>query len=109
MAKKGRGGWRPPGGAGGMERQLQEIQARVQQAQQELSSETVTVTAGGGVVEVTMTGQQRLVAVSIAPEVLEEGDVELLQDMLVGAFNEAVRKSQELAAQKLGPLAGGLL
>lgn len=108
MSKKGRG-FDPLGAGGGMQRQLQELQARVQRAQEELSAETVTASAGGGVVQVMMNGQQQVVGIKIAPEVLEEGDAELLQDMLVTAFNEAVRRSQELAAQKLGPLAGGLL
>lgn len=109
MAKRGQGPrGLAPGGAGSV-RQLQELQARVQQIQEQLAAETVSASVGGGVVEVTMNGQQRVVSLRIAPQVVAEGDLEMLEDLLAGAFNEAVRLSQELAARKLGPLAGGLL
>ena len=68
----------------------------------------MTATAGGGVVKVVVTGDQQIQSLEIAPEVLEDGDVEMLQDMILTALNNALDQSRELAANKLGPLAGGL-
>ncbi|HLI28697.1 MAG TPA: YbaB/EbfC family nucleoid-associated protein [Chloroflexota bacterium] len=87
---------------------LREMQNRLLKIQQELGEATVEGTAGGGAVRVVMTGQQRCTAVEIAPEAVDPDDVELLQEMLVAAFNEALTKSQELAAQRLGALTGGM-
>jgi hypothetical protein len=87
---------------------LREMQNRLMKIQQELGEATVEATAGGGAVRVVMTGQQRCTAVEIAPEAVDPDDVELLQEMLVAAFNEALTKSQELAAQRLGALTGGM-
>jgi DNA-binding YbaB/EbfC family protein len=76
--------------------------------QAKLAEETVTASAGGGAVEVTVTGDQRCLVVKIDPDLLKEGDVEMLQDLLLTAFNSALDKSREMAADRLGPLAGGL-
>ncbi len=92
----------------GMMNQLQKLQEQLAQAQAQLAEETVTATAGGGVVEVTVTGDQRCTAIKIDPDVLQDADVEMLQDLLLTAFNAALDKSREMAAQRLGPLAGGL-
>jgi DNA-binding YbaB/EbfC family protein len=91
-----------------MARQMQEMQARLAQIQEALGSETVEASVGGGTVTVVMTGQQQVQSVTIDPEVLDPDDVETLQDLMVAAFNEALRKSQELAGQRLGALTGGL-
>ena len=88
--------------------QLQQIQEQVLAAQQELAEETVTSSAGGGAVKVTVTGDQRCAAIEIAPEILEENDVEMLQDILLIATNSALDASRELAEKRLGPLATGL-
>ncbi len=109
MAKRKRP--RGPMGAGnpkGMMQQLQQLQQQMLEAQEQLAQETVSATAGGGVVEVTITGDQRCTAIKIAPELLEDGDAEMLQDMLISAFNTALEKSREMAEQRLGPLATGL-
>lgn len=108
MAKKGKP--RMPGGANpmGMMQQIQQLQQQMLQAQNELADETIAGTAGGGVVKVTVTGDQRCVGVEIAPEVLEDGDVELLQDMILTAFNNALEASRQMAEERLGPLASGL-
>ncbi len=95
-------------GPGGMMGQLQKLQEQIQAAQAQLAEETVTATAGGGAVSVTVTGDQQCRQVVIDPALLQEGDVEMLQDLLLAAFNNALEKSRELAAQRLGPLAGGL-
>ena len=95
-------------GGVGMMQQLQQLQEQMVQAQESLADETVTATVGGGVVKVVATGDQKIVAIEIAPEILEDADVEMLQDLLLTAVNSALEKGQELAAERLGPLAGGL-
>jgi nucleoid-associated protein EbfC len=92
----------------GMMNQLQKLQEQLAQAQAQLAEETVTASAGGGVVEVTVTGDQHCTAIKIDPDVLQDADVEMLQDLFLTAFNAALDKSREMAAQRLGPLAGGL-
>jgi hypothetical protein len=92
----------------GMMGQLQKLQEQLQIAQAQLAEETVTATAGGGAVSVTVTGDQQCQALTIDPALLQEGDVEMLQDLLITAFNSALEKSRELAAERLGPLTGGL-
>jgi DNA-binding YbaB/EbfC family protein len=88
--------------------QLQKLQEQLQKTQDELAEETVTATSGGGAVSVTVTGDQRCTAVEIDPAILEDADAEMIQDMLLAAFNSALDKSRELAAERLGPLAGGM-
>ncbi|MGB3680961.1 MAG: YbaB/EbfC family nucleoid-associated protein [Rubrobacteraceae bacterium] len=88
--------------------QVQKMQQDMQQAQEELAKETITASAGGGVVKATMTGSQELVSIEIDPEAVDPEDVEMLQDMILAAVNEAMTSSQELASQKLGGITGGL-
>jgi hypothetical protein len=95
------------GGQAGMMGQLQRLQEQLQLAQEQLAEETVTATAGGGVVSVTVTGDQKCTAVVIEPELLEDADVEMLQDLILTAINGALEQSRELAADRLGPLASG--
>ena len=92
----------------GMMGQLQKLQEQLEIAQAQLAEETVTATAGGGAVSVTITGDQQCRGLVIDPAVIQEGDVEMLQDLLLAAINSALEKSRELAAQRLGPLTGGL-
>ncbi len=95
-----------------MQKQLQELQQKMLQAQEALATETVTATAGGGAVTVVMNGQQKAVQVKISPEVIQEGDspldIEMLQDLVLSAINEAIEKSQQLAATRMGAATGGL-
>jgi DNA-binding YbaB/EbfC family protein len=93
---------------GGMLQQIQKLQDEMAKTQESLGDETVSVTAGGGAIEVTITGQQRLTAVKIDPDVVDPEDVEMLQDLIVAAVNEAIEQSQALAADRLGALTGGL-
>ena len=88
--------------------QLQKLQEQITEAQDKLADETVTATAGGGAISVTMTGDQRCLAVEIAPEVLEDADVEMLQDLVLTAVNAALDQSRDMAAERLAPFAGGL-
>jgi len=89
-------------------RQMEQMQAKLAKIQEELGSETVEASVGGGMVAVVMTGHQQVESVTIDPEALDPDDVETLQDLMVAAFNEALRKSQELAGQRLGALTGGM-
>jgi DNA-binding YbaB/EbfC family protein len=90
-----------------MLRQAQEMMAAQQQAQEALKSERVEASAGGGMVKVTMTGDLHLEAITIDPDAVDPEDVEMLQDMVVAAVNEAVRSAQELQENKLGGLSEG--
>jgi DNA-binding YbaB/EbfC family protein len=92
----------------GMMQQMQRLQEQLQQTQEQLALETVTYTAGGGAITVVATGDQRCQSVKIDAELLKDGDVEMLQDLILTAVNGALDASRELASQRLGPLAGGL-
>ena len=104
-------GFNRPAGAGGqsgMMQQIQRLQQQMAEAQEKLALETVSATAGGGAVKVEMTGDQKCQSVEIAPELLKDVDVEMLQDLILTAVNLALDKSRELQEQTMGPLAGGL-
>jgi nucleoid-associated protein EbfC len=88
--------------------QAQQMQQQLMQAQEELAATDVHGQAGGGLVQVTMTGSGEVVAVSIDPKVVDPDDVETLQDLIVGALTDASAQVAELAQSRLGPLAGGL-
>jgi len=102
---------RPAKGSGGMMAQFQQMQEQMAQAQAELAEETVTATVGGGVISVTMTGDQVCKSVEILPELLEDADAEMLQDLITSGVNAALEQSRELAAQRMNPftdMLGGL-
>ncbi len=94
------------GGGGGMMQQIQRLQEQLAEAQAKLAEETVTATAGGGAIKVTMTGDQKCKSVEIAPDLLK--DAEMLQDLVLSAVNMALEQSRQLASERLGPLTGGL-
>ncbi len=89
-------------------RQAQQLQAKLAKAQEELGNITVEATSGGGAIKVVIDGHQKVHSVEISPEVIESGDVELLQDLVTAAMNEAVSKSQDLVSKHLSSLTGGL-
>ncbi len=91
-----------------MMQQLQQMQNKLMQAQEELGNTEVEGTAGGGAVRVTMNGHRELRDLQIAPEAVDPDDVETLQEMIVAAFNDASKKAQDLSESKLGGLTGGL-
>jgi len=99
-----------PGGGGGnpMMAQIQKLQQQMAEAQEQLAVETVTATAGGGAIKVTMTGDQKCKGVEIDPDFLKDADAEMLNDMVLTAVNLALDKSREIQEQRMGPLAGGL-
>ena len=91
-----------------MLRQAQELQTKLMKVQEELENATVEVSSGGGAVTVVVTGQQAIRSIKISPEVVNPEDVELLEDMILAALNEAMEKARELSAKRLGSLTGGL-
>ena len=91
-----------------MMQQIQKMQQEMMKAQEELADETVEVTAGGGMVTIVITGHQRIQSITLKPEVVDPDDLEMLQDLLVAAVNQAVEQSQAMAAERLEGLTGGL-
>jgi hypothetical protein len=91
-----------------MMKQVQQMQAEMGEAQEKLKDEVVEASAGGGMVKVTMSGDLRLLEIAIDPEAADPEEVEILQDMVLAAVNEALRSAQELAANRLGGITGGL-
>jgi len=96
------------GGGGGMMSQIRKMQEQMETIQNQLAEETVTASVGGGVVKVTMTGDQHCRAVSIDPELLKDADVDMLQDMVLTAVNQALDQSRKLAEDRMGPISGAL-
>ncbi len=89
-------------------KQAQKMQAQMAKVQEELAEEKVEGSAGGGMVTVTANGQGDVVGVRIDPEVMKEDDVEMLEDLVLAAVNEALRRSKELASERMGRITGGL-
>ena len=89
-----------------MLKQAQQMQAKMEKAQQELENEILEISSGGGAVTIVITGHQQIRSVKIAPEAA--GDVEMLQDLVLTAVNEAVKKSQELAASRINAITAGM-
>ena len=91
-----------------MLKQLQQMQARMAKVQEELGEKTVTGSAGGGMVEVVVNGHQKVLSVAVKPEVVDPADVEMLQDMVLAAVNDAMDKARELATKEMGALTAGM-
>jgi len=89
-------------------KQAQEMQKKMAVAQEELSKKSVTVEVAGGQVSASMTGKHELTALAIKPEILDPEDVEFLQDLVLSAVNEAVRKVDEMVEQDMGSVTGGM-
>ena len=103
---KGMGGG--PGNMNSMLRQAQKMQEEMLKAQEELGEKTVEASVGGGVVTVVANGKKELVSVEIKPEAVDPEDVEMLQDLIVSAVNEAMRKADEMAASSMSKITGGM-
>lgn len=95
-------------GLGDMMKQVQKMQAKMEEMQAELEGERVEGTAGGGMVKVVANGKQQIIEVKIEKEVVDPDDVEMLEDLVVAAVNQAQEKAQDLAAEKMSGLTGGL-
>ena len=95
-------------GMGDMMKQAQKLQARMLKVQEELAEKKVESTAGGGMIKVVANGRQQIVSIRIEKEVVNPEDVEMLQDLILAAVNDALTKSQEMVAAEMGKLTGGL-
>lgn len=95
-------------GMGNMMKQAQKLQAKMLKLQDELANQTVEATAGGGMVKVTTNGRQQVISIAIEKEVVDPEDIEMLQDLILAAVNDALNKSQEMVSQEMGKLTGGM-
>ena len=95
-------------GMANLQRMAQQMQQEMLRVQTELDAATVDGSAGGGVVSATVTGKQELVSLTIDPSAVDPDDVEMLQDLVIAAVNEAIRASKDLAEQKMAAVTGGL-
>ncbi|HIE32817.1 YbaB/EbfC family nucleoid-associated protein [Thermosulfurimonas dismutans] len=89
-------------------KQVQKIQKRMAELQEELAEKTISASAGGGMVTAVVNGRQELVSLKIEPEVLNPDDKEMLEDLIVAAVNEALRRSQEMVQEEMAKITGGL-
>ena len=116
MGKGMRAGKKPSSGGGGggnanMQKQLQQMQAmqrKMEQAQAEIDEMETTATSGGGAVSVTVTGAKEIKSIEIKPDVVDPDDIEMLQDLIMTATNEALRQMEEISQAEMGKLTGGL-
>ena len=103
---------RIPGGQGGGQmaimKRIQEMQAQMEQKQQEIENSTFTASAGGGAVEVTVTGAHEVKDIQLQPDVVDPEDIEMLSDLLIAATNEAMRKADDAMEQAMGAFKSGL-
>jgi hypothetical protein len=95
-------------GMGNMMKQAQKLQAKMLRLQDELAEKTIESTASGGMVKVVANGKQQIVAIQIEKEVVDPDDVEMLQDLIMAAVNDALTKSQEMVSAEMAKLTGGL-
>ena len=109
MAKRGgfQGGMMP-GNMSNLMKQAQRMQRQMEEGQKELETKEFTAAAGGGAVEVTVTGKKEVVKVKLAEEVVDPDDIEMLQDLIVAATNEAMRQAEEASNALMGKMTGGL-
>jgi nucleoid-associated protein EbfC len=95
-------------GMGNMMKQAQQLQSKMMKLQEELADKTVESSSGGGMVKVTANGRQQIVSIQIEQEVVDPDDIEMLQDLVMAAVNDALTKAQEMASSEMGKLTGGL-
>ncbi len=98
----------PFGNLGNLVKQAQAMQEQLARVQEQAAAKTVEGTAGGGMVTVTVSGAQQIVSVRIDPEVMKAGDVDLLQDLIAAATNDALRKARDLVTEEMRAVTGGL-
>lgn len=108
MAKRKFPGGGGMGNMGNMMKQMQKMQTEMQKVQEEVQLREVEATAGGGAVTVIATGKKELVSVKIDPEVVDEDDIEMLEDLILAAANEALRKAEQMVADEMGKVTGGM-
>ena len=109
MAKRGGfPGGAMPGNMNNLMKQAQRMQRQMEEGQKELETKEFTATAGGGAVEVTVSGKKEVVRVKLTEEVVDPDDIEMLQDLIVAATNEALKMAEDASAQMMGKMTGGL-
>lgn len=109
MAKRGGfPGGAMPGNMNNLMKQAQRMQRQMEEGQKELETKEFTATAGGGAVEVTVTGKKEVVRVKLSEEVVDPDDIEMLQDLIVAATNEALKQAEEANNEMMGKMTGGL-
>jgi len=95
-------------GLGNILKQAQQMHSKITQLQEEMAGKTVVASAGGGMVNIVMNGKQEVLSLQIDPEVVNREDIEMLQDLITAAVNEAIRKSQEMMTEEMKKITGGL-
>jgi DNA-binding YbaB/EbfC family protein len=95
-------------GLGDMMKHAQKLQAKMMEAQEEMAGKTVEATAGGGMVTVVVNGRQEILSIKLDPEVVDRQEIEMLQDLVTAAVNEGIRRSQEMWAEEIKKITGGL-
>ena len=108
MAKKGYGGGMVPGNMNQILKQAQKMQDNMQKMQQELEAKEFEVSVGGGAVTVKVNGKKELLDINMKPEVVDPDDIEMLQDLVISAVNEALRKVDEAQSSQMSKMAGGM-
>jgi DNA-binding YbaB/EbfC family protein len=95
-------------GFGNLLKQAQQMHSKIAQLQEEMAGKTVEASSGGGMVSIVMNGKQEIVSIRIDPEVVNREEIEMLQDLIAAAMNEAIRKSQEMMTEEMKKITGGL-
>lgn len=111
MAKRGGfpgGGMGMPGNMNNLMKQAQKMQRQMEEAQKELEEKEITATAGGGAVEITVSGKREITKVKLAEEVVDPDDIEMLEDLIMAAANEAFRKLEEESQSSMSKITGGM-
>ncbi len=108
MAKRGGFPGGMPGNMNNLMKQAQKMQKQMEEANKELEEKEVTAAAGGGAVEVTVSGKKEIVKVKLSEEVVDPDDIEMLEDLIMAATNEALRQIEEYSAQSMSKITGGL-
>lgn len=111
MAKKsmgGMGGMGMPGNMNQLMKQAQKMQKQMEDAQEELAARTLEVTSGGGAVKIVINGKRELQEIVVSPDVVDPDDIEMLQDLILTAVNEAIRAADEMHEREMGKITGGL-
>ncbi len=96
------------GGMGGLMKQAQKMQSRILKVQEEMAEKTIEASAGGGMVTVIANGRQEIVSIKVEKEVVDPDDVEMLEDLILAAVNDALKKSQQMMAEEMQKITGGM-
>lgn len=108
MARRGGFPGGMPGNMNNIMKQAQKMQRQMEEAQAQLEESSYTATSGGGAVEVTISGKKEITSIKFDPEVVDPDDIEMLEDLTMAAVNEAIRKIEEVSAQKMSKITGGM-